>query len=60
MIETKTEVKTFKVNAQCDCGGELHNTGLMLKAYPPLYQHRCDWCKKLENLKAPYPRTVYD
>lgn len=59
--ERKTEVKTFKLQLFCDCGGEMLPTGMCLTSHPVQYPHECQVCKKTENIfRNRYPCLVYE
>lgn len=60
MTETKKEVKTYLVNATCDCGGVMVFQGISLLSHPPQYPHKCQLCDKVENLSDMYPYTTTD
>ena len=51
-------VDVYAVKRQCDCGGEMESTGLMLSVDPPLYPHRCSECNATENFKQAYPYQI--
>lgn len=59
MIKKETEVKTIKVSAFCECGGEFEFMGTVLMSYPPQYPHVCNKCGKSENFMAKYPTIEY-
>lgn len=60
MIERKTEVKSFKVEAICDCGAIMVFSGVALATYPPAYPHKCSSCGMVENLKYAYPTVRHE
>jgi hypothetical protein len=45
-MEIKTEVKTYRVEMQCDkCNdGRMEYTGIGMSLDPAIYQHRCNKC----------------
>ena len=61
MFDIKTEVKTYMVNKQCDCGGIFEYTeGFTLATYPPQYPHKCNSCGKSETFNHIYPILEYE
>lgn len=60
MIESKIEIKTFGVQAQCECGGVYQQTGLCYNSLPPQYPHRCNLCGKEETFIDQYPKITYE
>ena len=59
MIEKEIEVKTFRVRAFCECGGEFKDTGCVLMSYPPQYVHACEKCNKKAHFSKSYPTIKY-
>lgn len=59
MTEKRTEVKTIRVRAICNCGGEFKPTGMCLTSYPPQYPHKCDNCGKVKTFEKSYPTVEY-
>lgn len=59
MEELFTKVEPFRVEAFCDCGGELEQKGFYYPTDPPMYPHACKDCGKTEILDNTYPRIVY-
>jgi len=55
MIEVEQLVKTYRVDAQCDCGGKMVYGGICLTSFPPQYPHKCETCGNVENLDHSYP-----
>ena len=59
--EIKTEVKTFRIELQCDeCDGIMSHNGIVLTSNPPLFPHECDKCgyrKNVRGIKYPYLKT---
>lgn len=62
MAETKTEVKTFKVEYVCDeCGEEtLKHEGGALLSSPPQYRHRCSNCGCSRTFLKIYPHIKHE
>lgn len=59
MEEVLTEVKAYRAEAYCACGGELVAQDHYYPTYPPMFPHVCDDCGGKENLNNKYPRIVY-
>lgn len=59
MKEEAREVKTYKVIARCECGGQMRQTGVVLTTYPAQYPHVCDRCEKAGTYFKKYPTYVY-
>lgn len=59
MKEEVREVKTYKVIARCECGGQMKPTGVVLSTYPAQYPHVCDRCGQTETYFKEYPTYVY-
>lgn len=57
IFDIKTEVKTYMVNKQCDCGGifKYDSSGFKLAVYPPQYLHKCNKCGTIEHFNHIYP-----
>ena len=62
MITERQEVKTYVVNAMCECGGKLNRDpdAPVLTSYPPQYSYICDKCGKSVLLTAFYPSIQYE
>ena len=60
MIKVVREVKTYRVIARCECGGQMKPTGVVYSTYPEQYLHVCDKCKKMETFFDSYPKIVYE
>lgn len=60
MKEIKEEVKTFKVKAMCDCGGEYKPTGRVFDVWPPHYVHECNKCSTSSSFTSHYPKLVHE
>lgn len=58
-VEKRTELKTFRVQMFCGCGGEMKPTGLMLCSDPPQFPHQCSLCDMQKTYEARYPHTEY-
>lgn len=59
MKETTIELKTYKVRATCECGGEFLPTGIVLMTNPCQYPHKCNSCGKEETFLVQYPKIEY-
>lgn len=59
MHETESRVQTYKVVANCECGGIFKFTGIKLLISPPKFTHICDNCNKKEDFKEIYPLFRY-
>lgn len=60
MKEKWQVVIPVRVTAWCaDCGGEMIATGLSYTVMPPLHEHRCDLCGRVETTTETYPRVQY-
>ena len=57
---TKSELKTYSLEAFCDCGGSLIRQPIVLACSPPLFPHKCDKCQNVENLDRRYPDIEYE
>lgn len=61
-MEIETEVKTYRVELQCDeCGDKMESTGTALYTSPPQYPHKCKSCGCIRNIRAkeyPYMKHV--
>jgi hypothetical protein len=63
MVETRAEVKTFNVYAECLCGGKynftcviLDNNGTTDLSDDTLkYKHECDVCGDIKEFEKKYP-----
>lgn len=53
--EVVEPVRLERVVMQCDCGGEMCPTGLVLTSMPPQYPHECGQCHKRETYTSRYP-----
>lgn len=61
MPEIKTEVKTFRIQMQCEkCDGEMTPTGIVFDSFPPQYGHSCNECGFSKNIQHRYPRVVHE
>lgn len=59
--EKREEVKTFEVRLMCDCGEEMHATGVGLMSTPPKYPHVCKACQAETHVRGKsYPHLVYE
>lgn len=59
MIKSK-EVRTFTDLLICDnCGVPMKFIGETLYCYPPLYNHECPICHKVEEVSEVYPNVRY-
>lgn len=58
-MEKETELKTFRVQMFCDCGGEMKPTGMVLCSNPPQYPHQCQLCYKRATYETTYPHLEY-
>ena len=67
MKMVKKEVKTYRVRAMCECGGELVYD--LKNAYVDIfnsffseskaeYEHKCNKCGKIEKLSEQYPLNI--
>lgn len=60
-METKTEVKTFRIDMNCDkCGGKMRPTGMVYGMNPPSYPHRCEECGDGATFSVRYPYVKYE
>lgn len=59
MKEEFQEIKTYRVIARCECGGQMNPTGQVLSTYPEQYPHFCDSCGKTELYLKTYPTITY-
>lgn len=59
-MKFKTEVKTFRIDEQCDsCNeGQMRPTGYTLDSYPPQYPHKCTKCDHTETYHNTFPYIV--
>jgi len=57
MQTKRTEVKVFKVEALCDCGGVLVNQG---RKFGSEFVHRCDTGGGFTRLDKQYPIIEYE
>ena len=57
MAEFECEVQVVGLKYICDnCNnGEMYFNGVMLHIDPPLFEHQCDTCGNVQNLKTKYP-----
>lgn len=60
LVTKKTEVKTFKYTAKCDCGGEYLPDGTALLSNPKQYRHYCTLCDDVITLRDMYPLVKYE
>ena len=63
VVERKVEVLTYKVRAMCELcpAGEFLPTGIASMAIPPLYEHKCNECGELRNIRGKqYPEIRYE
>lgn len=52
---TQMKVSYSEARLWCDCGGEMkymHNGVLLCN--PPRYQHQCEECEEIENVRGTY------
>ena len=56
----REKVKVYAVHWDCQCGGEMVPTGMVLTVHPPLYPHTCDQCGRSANAGRTYPYTDYE
>lgn len=58
-METKTEIKTFKIDCLCDyCKiGYMRPTGEVLNIYPMKFPHNCTNCENKKDYSDTYPLT---
>lgn len=60
MIVKWRVVIPVEVTVYCgECGGQMRQTGLSYTVMPPLYEHRCELCGRLETADQPYPLVQY-
>lgn len=64
-MERHKEVKVFKVEEICICGGVMENTGSIVtdsrqKYLSDLYEHSCNKCFTREYFNFVYPRIHYE
>ena len=64
MSETKSEVKTYKIDMKCDnCGeGYMRPIGniVILATYPIQYPHKCTKCGYSANYTTTYPYEIFE
>lgn len=63
MGERKTELKTFRVDRECDvedCDGVLIAGVKILLTNPPQYPHTCSKCGCQRAFIIPYPATTFE
>lgn len=58
-MEKETELKIFKVQMFCDCGGEMEPRGFALLSNPAEYPHKCALCGAEKTYKEQYPAIKY-
>lgn len=59
-METRKAVRPIQVNYECECGGKFLPTGICFTVNPPLYQHKCTDCDRMENISnKTYPYIEY-
>ena len=59
-MERKTEVRTYRTEQFCSCGGKMKYTGGMLASNPPWYIHKCEDCGENKNFREVYPKIAYE
>ena len=57
--ELTQEVKTYFIEAQCNCGGLLEYTGHTISIGHDRYKYKCKRCGQIEWLNIRYPRVTY-
>lgn len=55
MKEKEVEVKTYKIRAYCECGGEYTYAGISYPTYPEQHVHHCSKCNNKEKSFNCYP-----
>lgn len=55
MGEVYTEMKTYIVDMQCDCGGFMRPTDEANMLNPPQYKHKCECCGGIAYYPIQYP-----
>ena len=57
----RTQVKVFREELFCECGGTMTPSGMPLTTKPPQYPHVCEKCGKSEIVSGEtYPRIVFE
>ena len=59
MVEKRIELKTYRVIAACECGGQFEYAGTTYPTYPMRYSHRCTKCGKEKTFLIKYPYLDY-
>jgi hypothetical protein len=59
MNEILTELKAYRAEAFCECGGKFVPSGVALLTNPPKYPHYCNKCNAKDVFPNTYPKVVY-
>lgn len=56
----RAEVKTFRTELYCDCGGQFIHNGMTTSTHPPGYSHSCNACTNVTLEDEKYPKIEYE